>query len=146
MSAPQSERIRRQPGVPAAARRRFNPHAPLTDRLFLSLCRANPDLRLERTAVGEDALTPAKQKGFAPICPDFVNELRSPSDRLRDVRAKMREYRDQGTRLGWLIDPKRRVVEVYRARRRVEVLNAPTTLTGEDVLPGFVLALKGILI
>ena len=63
-----------------------------------------------------DALTPAEQKGFAPICPDFVIELRSPSDRLRDVRAKMREYRDQGTRLGWLIDPKRRVVEVYRVR------------------------------
>ena len=58
MSAPESERIRRHPRVPAAARLRFNPHAPLTDRLFLSLCRANPDLRLERTAIGELIWTP----------------------------------------------------------------------------------------
>ena len=58
---------------------------------------------------------------------------------------KLREYRAQGTRLGWLIDPKRKVVEVYRPRRRVEVLTAPANLSGEDVLPGFVLDLKGIL-
>ena len=57
----------------------------------------------------------------------------------------MREYRAQGARLGWLIDPKRNVVEVYRPRRRVEVLTAPASLSGEDVLPGFVLNLRAIL-
>ncbi|HEX8203392.1 MAG TPA: Uma2 family endonuclease, partial [Isosphaeraceae bacterium] len=92
-----------------------------------------------------DALTPEERKGFAPLCPDFVVELRSPTDRLQEVRAKMREYRSQGARLGWLIDPKRKAVEVYRPRRRVEVLQAPATLSGEDILPGFVLDLKGIL-
>jgi Uma2 family endonuclease len=204
MSVPQ--RTRRYPRPPAAVRIRFGPGAPLTDRLFLRLCRANPELRLERTAQGElivmspagaessgrnlalssqlyvwakasglgvafdssggftlpngairspdaswvardrwDGLTPEEQKGFAPLCPDFVIELRSPTDRLRDVHDKMREYRAQGTRLGWLIDPKRQVVEVYRPRRHVEVLSAPATLSGEDVLPGFVLDLKGIL-
>jgi Uma2 family endonuclease len=61
------------------------------------------------------------------------------------VRKKMREYRAQGARLGWLIDPKRKVVEIYRPRRRAEVLTAPTTLSGEDVLPGFVLHLRDIL-
>ena len=61
-----------------------------------------------------DALTPARAKGLRPDLPRFRRRARSPSDRLRDVRAKMREYRDQGTRLGWLIDPKRKVVEVYR--------------------------------
>lgn len=92
-----------------------------------------------------DALTPDEQEGFAPLCPDFVVELRSRTDRLRDVRAKMREYRSQGARLGWLLDPKRKLVEVYRPGRRVAVLQAPATLSGEEVLPGFVLDLKGIL-
>ena len=72
-------------------------------------------------------------------------ELRSPSDRLADVREKIGEYRAQGARLGWLIDPKRKVVEVYRPNRRMATLAAPTTLSGEDVLPGFVLDLKDIL-
>ena len=57
----------------------------------------------------------------------------------------MREYRDNGVRLGWLIDPKNRRVEIYRLSQDVEVLQSPTTLSGEDVLPGFVLDLKGIL-
>lgn len=92
-----------------------------------------------------DALTPDERKAFAPLCPDYVVELRSETDPLRVVRAKMREYRSQGARLGWLLDPKRKVVEVYRPGRRVTVLQAPATLSGEDVLPGFVLDLKGIL-
>ena len=92
-----------------------------------------------------EALTSEEQKKFAPLCPDFVVELRSETDPLRDIRAKMREYRSQGARLGWLLDPKRKVVEVYRPGRRVAVLQAPATLSGEDVLPGFVLDLKGIL-
>jgi Uma2 family endonuclease len=178
----------------------------LTDALFLRLCKANPELRLERTSAGEliimppaaadsggrnfeltgqlynwvktsglgvafdssagftlpngairspdavwverdrwDSLTPDEQRSFAPLCPDFVVELRSASDRLGDVRKKMREYRAQGARLGWLIDPKRKVVEIYRPRRRAEVLAAPATLSGEDVLPGLVLHLRDIL-
>jgi Uma2 family endonuclease len=57
----------------------------------------------------------------------------------------MREYRDNGVRLGWLIDPKNKRVEIYRPGQDVEVLQSPTTLSGEDVLPGFVLDLNGIL-
>jgi len=92
-----------------------------------------------------NALTPDQQKGFAPICPDFVIELRSASDRLREVQQKMREYRSQGARLGWLIDPLRRSVTIYRPGRTAETLKAPASLSGEDLLPGFVLDLKGIL-
>jgi len=92
-----------------------------------------------------DALTAEEQEGFAPLCPDFVAELRSASDRLRDLREKMAEYLGQGARLGWLIDPPRRVVEVYRPGREVDVLTGPASVSGEDVLPGFVLDLKDIL-
>ena len=91
------------------------------------------------------ALTPKEKRRFAPICPDFVVELRSPSDRLADVHAKMAEYLEQGARLGWLIDPLRRRVMVYRPDRPVEVLEKPDTLSGGDVLPGFVLDLREIL-
>jgi Uma2 family endonuclease len=91
------------------------------------------------------ALTDDERAGFLPLCPDFVAELRSRSDPLREVRAKMREYRAQGARLGWLIDPKRGVVEVYRSGQRVEILSNPSALSGETVLPGFTLDLKGIL-
>jgi len=190
--------------VPYVVRIRFR--RPLSDRRFLRICRANPDLRLERTARGElivmtpasadagrrnadlstqlgtwaradgrgfafdssagftlpngavrapdaswilkdrwDALTPDERKGFAHVCPDFVAELRSASDRLRDLREKMAEYLGQGARLGWLIDPPRRVVEVYRPGREVDVLTGPASVSGGDVLPGFVLDLKDIL-
>ena len=92
-----------------------------------------------------DGLMPDEKARYAPICPDFVVELLSPSDGLPVARDKMRQYRDQGARLGWLIDPKRQVVEIYRPGRPPEMLTRPTTLSGEDVLPGFVLDLKGIL-
>ena len=72
-------------------------------------------------------------------------ELRSSSDRLQPLQTKMQEYRDNGARLGWLIDIQNRKVEVYRPGRDVEMLDNPTTLSGEDVLPGFVLTLTGIL-
>ncbi|MGB3495146.1 MAG: Uma2 family endonuclease [Elainellaceae cyanobacterium] len=91
-----------------------------------------------------DALTPEQKKTFAPLCPDFVVELRSESDRLNDLRAKMQEYIDNGAQLGWLIDPKRQQVEIYRAGQAVEVLDNPGTLSGEAVLPGFILTLKRI--
>jgi Uma2 family endonuclease len=88
-----------------------------------------------------DALTPEEQEGFAPICPDFVLELRSKSDNMEPLRSKMREYMENGSRLGWLIDRKNKKVEIYRQGQEVEVLAQPTTLSGEDVLPGFVLDL-----
>ncbi|MDJ0735875.1 MAG: Uma2 family endonuclease [Nostocaceae cyanobacterium] len=89
-------------------------------------------------------LTPEERTGFAPICPDFVVELRSPSDKLDTLRAKMREYMENGTILGWLIDYQNRKVEIYRQGQDVEVLDNPTTLSGEDVLPGFVLDLTEV--
>jgi Uma2 family endonuclease len=90
------------------------------------------------------ALTPEQQSKFAPICPDFAIELMSPSDSLSLTQAKMREYQDNGTKLGWLINRQARQVEIYRIGRPVEILNAPTTLSGEDVLPEFVLNLESI--
>jgi Uma2 family endonuclease len=90
------------------------------------------------------ALTPQQREKFPPIAPDFVLELMSPTDELCIVREKMLEYRDNGVRLGWLIDPKTRRVEVYRPGREVDVLDAPALLSGEEVLPGFNLALAGI--
>jgi Uma2 family endonuclease len=92
-----------------------------------------------------EALTLRQKKGFASICPDFVVELRSASDSKSELREKMREYIDQGASLGWLIDRATRSVEIYRPGGPVEVLKKPATLSGEDVLPGFVLDLKGIL-
>lgn len=89
-----------------------------------------------------ESLTPQQQEKFPPICPDFVIELRSPSDSLKPLQEKMQEYMDNGTRLGWLINRKNRQVEIYRQGREKEVLENPTTLSGEDVLPGFVLNLS----
>ncbi len=92
-----------------------------------------------------DALTPEEQQGFAPLCPDFVVELLSPSDSVKIAQAKMREYMENGARLGWLINRKNQRVEIYRQGQDVEILENPATLSGEDVLPGFVLDLKQIM-
>lgn len=177
----------------------------MTDDEFWSFCRANPELRIERSADGEltimpptgsetgrrnfvlttqlgvwaerdgrgigfdsstgfilpngaerspdlswvlrerwDTLTDAQREKFAPLCPDFVVELRSPSDALEDLSGKIREYIDNGARLAWLIDPVGRRVHVHRPGRRPEVLEAPTTVSGEPELPGFVLRLDAI--
>lgn len=91
-----------------------------------------------------DALTPAEREGFIPLCPDFVVELRSKSDSLKDLRAKLQEYMDNGAELGWLIDPKNKRVEIYRSGQAVETLNHPSQLSGEGVLPGFTLTLKRV--
>lgn len=100
-----------------------------------------------------NALTTEQQEGFAPmaqararcaIAPDFVIELRSRTDDLAALQAKMQEYLENGVRLGWLIDPQTRKVEVYRSQQPAEVLESPATLSGEGVLPGFVLELKQI--
>ena len=178
----------------------------VSSAMFWKLCRANPDLRLERTAEGRlivmapagsesggqnanlvidlgiwaradgtgkvfDSSTgftlpngaivspdaswikldrwlavPSHQREkFASICPDFVVELRSPSDRLKPLRRKLRQYIEQGVRLGWLLDPVRAKVEVYRPGRDVELLDRPPSLSGHQVLPGFVLNLREIL-
>ncbi len=92
-----------------------------------------------------EAVPPASRRRFAPICPDFVAELSSSFDILTDQHEKMRQYRDQGARLGWLLDPKTGRAEIYRPGRPVEVLDRPPSLSGEDVLAGFVLDLRGIL-
>jgi len=91
-----------------------------------------------------EALTSAEQEAFPPLCPDFVVELRSPTDNLKKLQAKMQEYIEQGAQLGWLIDPKTKQVEIYRLGQDKEVLSQPTTLSGEDVLPGFVLDLRPV--
>ncbi|AMW31801.1 Uma2 family endonuclease [Limnospira platensis] len=91
-----------------------------------------------------DALTPEQQEGFIPLCPDFVVELRSKSDTLQDLRSKMAEYIENGAKLGWLIDPKNKRVEIYRPGQGVEVLENPNTLSGETVLPGFTLSLNRV--
>lgn len=81
---------------------------------------------------------------FLPLCPDFVVELRSPSDAVTDLAAKLAEYRDNGARLGWLIDPIERRVHVYRPGREVEIVDDPVELGGGPELPGFVLDLRQI--
>ena len=91
-----------------------------------------------------NALTPQQRKGFAPICPDFVLELASETDSLDILRQKMQEYIENGCRLGWLIIPKLKQVEIYRLGQVPEVLQSPDTLSGESVLPGFILPLQTI--
>ena len=177
--------------------------APLTDDQFYDLCRANPDLRIERNANGElifmsptegetghrnseinadfviwnrqtklgkvfdsstcfklpngadrspdvawvkqerwDALTPKQKEKFPPIAPDFVLELMSPSDTLETAQAKMQEYLENGVKLGWLINRRDWQVEIYRGQQAVEILSAPDSLSGEAVLPNFILNLQ----
>ncbi len=172
---------------------------------FRELCRANPDLRIERSATGVimimpptfsdsgnrnfnlnvqlgvwaeqdgtglgfdsstgftlpngairspdaawvrrerwDALSAEQKASFAPICPDFVVELRSASDRLNTLQDKMQEYLDNGASLGWLIDRPERMVYVYRRDRPVQVLENPETLSGDPELPGLTLRLEKI--
>ncbi|MEG4856409.1 Uma2 family endonuclease [Microcoleus sp. K1-B6] len=91
-----------------------------------------------------DGLTPKQKESFIPLCPDFVVELRSKTDNMEPLRAKMKEYMNNGARLGWLIDRKNKKVEIYRQNQDVEVLENPISLFGEDVLPGFVLDLTEV--
>jgi Uma2 family endonuclease len=95
-------------------------------------------IKLERWNV----LKPEQHEKFPPIAPDFVLELMSPSDSLSETQAKMQEYMNAGVKLGWLIDRKTRRVEIYRQEQPKEVLESPTNLSGEDILPGFVLDLQ----
>lgn len=89
-------------------------------------------------------LTIEQREGFLPLCPDFVVEIRSPSDSLPELRAKMAEYLANGARLGWLLDPLERRVSVYRPGQRSEIQDQPTQISGSPELPGFVLDLQPI--
>jgi Uma2 family endonuclease len=89
-------------------------------------------------------LTPAEKKKFLPLCPDFAIELRSPTDRLEDLQAKMQEYVDNGLKLGWLIDPEEKRVYVYMPHSQVECLKNPSEISGDPILLGFALDLEQI--
>ena len=91
-----------------------------------------------------DALTEEEKEGFAPLCPDFVVELRSPEDRITTLQDKMLEYISNGAELGWLIDPKARRVYVYRRGQPTEYLENPEAIAGDPALRGFVLNIRDI--
>lgn len=87
-------------------------------------------------------LTAEQRRKFPPIAPDFVVELRSPTDALAMLQEKMQEYMNSGVRLGWLINPQDQQVEIYRQGQEKVAESLPTELSGESVLPGFVLSLE----
>lgn len=91
-----------------------------------------------------DALTTEERKRFIPLCPDFVVELRSPTDSLSVLQEKMQEYLDNGAQLAWLIDPEQRCVYVYRPQEPVQELDKPETVSGDPLLSGFELNLREI--
>lgn len=91
-----------------------------------------------------NAIPKAKRKKFAPVCPDFVVEIRSESDQLARLRAKMTEYIENGAALGWLIDTVEQKIEIYRPNAENEILNKPKQISGEPLLKGFVLDLNEI--
>lgn len=88
-----------------------------------------------------ESLTLEEQEKFSRICPDFVIELRSRTDSLSLLQEKMQEYLNSGLRLGWLINPQNQQVEIYRQNQPIEIVKLPATLSGENVLPGFILEL-----
>lgn len=97
---------------------------------------------VERTRLA--ALTDEQRRKFLPLCPDFVVELRSPSDSLSVLQDKMREYVENGAKLGWLIDPENSKVYVYHRDGSIRELEASETLSGDPILPSFVLDLREI--
>ena len=103
----------------------------------------SPDLAWIRNERWEK-LTDEEQEKFPLLCPDFVIELRSPSDSLSALQAKMQEYIENGAALGWLIDPLEKKVHIYRQNREPEILENPETINGETVLRNFELSLKKI--
>ncbi|MGB9181803.1 MAG: Uma2 family endonuclease [Pyrinomonadaceae bacterium] len=91
-----------------------------------------------------DALTDVEREKFPPLCPDFVIELRSHTDSLAVLKSKMEEYIENGAQLGWLIDPVKKKVYVYRPQASVEILDNPQSVSGEPLLNGFALELEKI--
>ena len=92
-----------------------------------------------------ESLSAEQREKYVPLCPDFVVELLSRTDSLAETREKMGEYLENGVRLGWLINPRRKQVEIYRPGQEAEVLDNPASVSGEPILPGFTLDLKDIL-
>lgn len=92
-----------------------------------------------------EAIPKKQRKKFAPICPDFVVELRSETDKLETVKAKMEEYMENGAQLGWLLDPLEKKVHIYLPNKRPKILTQPKTVSGEPLLNGLTLKLAGIL-
>jgi Uma2 family endonuclease len=103
----------------------------------------SPDLAWVKRSRWE-VLTQQQREEFPPLCPDFVVEIRSRSDRLEHVQAKMQEYLDNGAQLGWLLDPGAKQVYIYRPQAPVVCLDNPQTVAGDPVLPGFVLDLGAV--
>lgn len=91
-----------------------------------------------------EALTESEREEFPPLCPDFVVELRSRTDDVEDLKAKMEEYIENGAQLGWLIDPKEKKVYIYRPGTKEVCMDDPETISGDPFLSGFVLELKRI--
>ena len=91
-----------------------------------------------------EALTPAQRIKFPPLAPDFVIELRSATDRLPPLRVKMEEYRSNGVRLGLLIDPQNKQVEIYKPEQEIEIYQSPTEIDCSEVMPGFILSMSEI--
>jgi Uma2 family endonuclease len=89
-------------------------------------------------------LTEQQKEKFISLCPDFVVELRSATDSLQELQAKMEEYITNGAQLGWLIDPQEKRIHVYRLQAQVEILDNPESVAGDPVLKGFVLELEEI--
>ena len=104
----------------------------------------SPDFAWVKLARWE-TLTQEQRERFPPLCPDFVGEIRSRTDRLATLQSKMQEYIENGTQLGWLIDPTERKVYVYQPGASVVCLDNPETLTGDPVLPHFRLNLARLL-
>ena len=91
-----------------------------------------------------NSLSDKQKRGFAPIDPDFVIELLSPTDELANTQKKMNEYLSCGTKLGWLINPDAKEVEIYRLGQEKEILNNPRSLSGEELLQGLTVDLADI--
>lgn len=103
----------------------------------------SPDLAWMKNAKW-NGLSAEEKKKFPPVCPDFVVELRSPSDALKNLQSKMAEYAENGAALGWLIDPIERKVHVYRAGGEMEILENPEKISGEPLLKKFTLEMEKI--
>ncbi|MCI0485084.1 MAG: Uma2 family endonuclease [Blastocatellia bacterium] len=103
----------------------------------------SPDISWVRRSRWEE-LTQEEKEEFPPLCPDFVVELRSRTDSLEALQTKMEEYIENGAQLGWLIDPKEKKVFIYRPEAAMVCLENPETISGNPVLPGFVLHLHKV--
>lgn len=117
--------------------------SPSTGFLLPNGAERSPDMAWVRRERWE-ALTQDERERFPPLCPDFVAEIRSRTDRLRALKEKMEEYLANGAQLGWLLDPVERKVYVYRPGADAVCLDDPETVCGDPVLPGFTLDVRGL--